>query len=257
MKATYYGSIETGLQEDSPLLGPDLEAPNVTKQIPPTSWISCLIQQISSVAVAALLNIMIAIPFGASYFPVGWSTGDEPSTDMGEDEDDPYGGGPFPLPGKHALGIRMFLFATIMGQLAFTFASGFKNAVGLQMIENVPFLHSLCYIVIRHQGYGMDALSTVFFLFAFGSVVVGATFYFLGKMNLGKVVFYFPNHVLVGCIGGIGVFMIVTAIEVTNNDTFKFDMGGLQSLVEHFNLLLVVLAFESVLVSNPGQTRSR
>lgn len=141
----------------------------------------------------------------------------------------------------------MFLFATLIAQLIFTFQSKFINAVGLQMVENVPFLHALAKTVIQRQGYGADALSTLFFLFGLSSVIVGAVFYLLGKLRLGKIVYFFPNHVLVGCIGGIGVFMVFTAIEVTTNTTFTLDMDGLESLVENFRLLWVVLAFEVTL----------
>jgi SulP family sulfate permease len=100
----------------------------------------------------------------------------------------------------------MFLFSTIVGQIAFTFASKFTSAIGLEMVENIPFWHALAYIVIEEQGYGVEALSTLFLLFGFSSVVVGILFYALGKLQLGRVVYYFPAHVLIGCIGGIGTF---------------------------------------------------
>ncbi len=210
---------------------------------PPTGWISTFFQQASAVAVVALLNIMVSIPFGASYFPIGWRADGSDQTEV--DEGDLNGS--FPLPGKQALGIRMFLFATIMGQLAFTFASKFDNPIGLQMVENVPFLHALCHTVIQNQGYGKEALSTLFFLFGVSSVLVGMTFYLLGKWKLGRIVYFFPNHVLVGCIGGIGVFIVITAIEVTSDVTFTFDIDGMWGLVQHFRLLSVVLGFEIVL----------
>lgn len=100
----------------------------------------------------------------------------------------------------------MFLFSTIVSQIAFTFTSKFTSAIGLEMVENIPFWHALAYIVIEEQGYGVEALSTLFFLFGFSSVAVGILFYALGKLQLGRVVYYFPAHVLIGCIGGIGTF---------------------------------------------------
>jgi hypothetical protein len=65
---------------------------------------AALIQQMSAVAVVALLNMMMAIPFGASYFPVGWKTNgvdDRDGTSQGDENDV---SGAFPLPGKQALG---------------------------------------------------------------------------------------------------------------------------------------------------------
>ena len=211
------------------------------------SFVETMIQQISAVAVVALLNMMIAIPFGASYFPIGWKAADDDLSGPSDDETPEDLDGTFPLQGKQALGIRMFLFATLIGQLAFTFGSKFNNPVGCQMVENVPFLHALCHVAIQRQGYGMEALSTVFFLFGLSSVVVGWTFYLLGKYELGKIVYFFPNHVLVGCIGGIGVFILITAVEVTNNATFEFSEKGWASLLEDFHLLAIVLGFECTL----------
>ena len=101
---------------------------------------------------------------------------------------------------------RMFLFSTIIGQLIFTFKSGFDNGVGMQMVENIPFCHYLAYICINEQGYGVDTLSTLFFLFGFASVIVGIVFFTMGHFGFGRIVYFFPSHVLIGCIGGIGKF---------------------------------------------------
>jgi len=174
----------------------------------------------------------VGIPFGASYFPVEWS-----ASESG-----------FPVPGKEALGLRMFLFATMVGQFVFTFKSNFNNGVGLQMVENVPFCLELARIVIQEQGYGLPALSTLFFLFGLSSVVVGTVFYLLGKFEYGRVVYFFPSHVLVGCIGGIGAFIIATSVEVSTNTVFHFTLEGVEEcFIRHMHLWLPVLAFEVVL----------
>lgn len=163
--------------------------------------------QVPAIALVTLFHLMVGIPFGVSYFPVGWKSSTAlQSTDVEDDvlsESD--GGfimdGPFPLPGKEAFGIRMFLFSTIIGQLVMTFSSNFNNCIALQMVENVPFCQALTYIVVEQQGYGKEALSTLFFLFGLASVTVGLVFYYLGRMELGKILYFFPAHVLVGCIG--------------------------------------------------------
>lgn len=184
---------------------------------------------------------MIGIPFGVSYFPIGWR-GDSETDPNSQNQTDDDVNGLFPLPGKEALGIRMFLFSTILGQVVYTFTSQFRNPIGLQMVENVPFCHELAAICIRHQGYGLEALSTLFVLFGFASVLVGVVFYLLGHFQLGRIVYYFPNHVLVGCIGGIGIYIAKTGLEVTMNDVFS-----VVSLYENWNLLWVVFVFELIL----------
>ena len=215
--------------------------------------ITHFIQQASAVLVICLLNIMIAIPFGASYFPIYWRTSsdggdaDESNPEEVSISDNSLLGGEFPLPHKEALGIRMFLFATIMGQLVFTILSKFSNPVSLQMVENVPFLHALAFTVNQEQGYGADALSTLIFLYGISSILVGLVFYTLGKLELGRLVYFFPNHVLIGCIGGIGVFMVRTSMEVTNNVTLTLDMDGLQVMKEHWYLWIVVVGLEALL----------
>ena len=179
-----------------------------------TSWMKQILGQIPAIALICIFHLMIGIPFGVSYFPIGWranyhnSNHPTPtsinSTAVLSNDDI---NGPFPIPGKEALGIRMFLFPTIIGQIVFTYKSKFTNSVGLQMVENVPFFQALANIVISEQGYGIESLSTLFFLFGFSSVFVGLVFYSLGKYKLGKVVYFFPSHVLLGLIGGIGTYI--------------------------------------------------
>jgi len=202
--------------------------------------IESAVSQLPAIALVTLFHLMVGIPFGVSYFPVGWKSS---ASAAGDDVSVSDGGfvmdGPFPIPGKEALGIRMFLFSTIIGQLTMTYASNFRNCIALQMVENVPFCQSLTYIVVHHQGYGKEALSTLFFLFGLSSLIVGAVFYTLGRLELGKVLYFFPAHVLVGCIGGIGVFIAKTGLEVTTNASFGI------LLIERIHLLLVVFGFEA------------
>lgn len=212
-----------------------------------TQKINNVLHQIPSVALIAMFHLMIGIPFGVSYFPIGWKEEGEVytpsynSTNTGNDHDS-FVRGPFPIKGKNALGIRMFLFSTIIGQLIFTFQSGFKNPIGLQMVENVPFCQALAAITIKHCGYGLEALSTLFVMFGFSSIIVGVVFFTLGKFQLGRVIYFFPSHVLVGLIAGIGVFICKTGVEVTINAVFTF-----QSLMAHYQLLVIVLIFELLL----------
>ncbi|KAL3942613.1 MAG: hypothetical protein SGBAC_003214 [Bacillariaceae sp.] len=246
-QSSYYGAMQLDISQRDGLMNDDKSLPTPPHSPlgrPSISKFEQILNQTTAVAVVCLLNIMISIPFGSSYFPVGWKPDGDMSTEEGTD-DEIHGN--FPIAAKQALGIRMFLFATLIGQFAFTFSSKFTNPVGLQMVENVPFLHAICNTVIQQQGYGKEALSTVFFLFGLSSVIVGLTFYLLGKWQLGRIVYFFPNHVLVGCIGGIGVFIVVTAIEVTNNTPFSFDWDGLVGFADHFHLFAAALFFELLL----------
>lgn len=189
-----------------------------------------ILSQIPAIAIVSLLNFMVGIPFGASYFPTELK-----------------------LPEKEVLGLRMFLFSTMTAQFVFTFKSKFDNATGLQMVENVPFCLALARIVMdEQQGNGEDgdsgASSTLFFLFGLSSVLVGLVFYLLGKCEMGRIVYFFPSHVLVGCIGGIGAYIVITGLEVTTNTACSLTLDGLNGcIVQNFHLLWPVIAFESML----------
>lgn len=249
-----YGAVDVD-NESQRLLGtdgngekPEYDATNSARKRQPflhQQWkcVESAASQIPAIVLVTLFHLMIGIPFGVSYFPIGWKS--ESSIVALDAESQSNEGfamdGAFPLPGKEALGIRMFLFSTIIGQLAMTFLSNFDNCIALQMVENVPFCQALTYIVVEIQGYGREALSTLFFLFGLASVIVGLVFYFLGRMEMGKILYFFPAHVLVGCIGGIGVFIAKTGLEVTANASFSLSTDFLQK----FHLLVVVFAFEA------------
>ena len=79
-------------------------------------------------------------------------------------------------------------------------------------------------------------------MFGLASIVVGVVFWVLGRFKLGRLVYYFPTHVLIGCVGGIGVYIAKTGIEVTIAETFSFT-----SLIENLHLLWVILLFEVIL----------
>jgi SulP family sulfate permease len=200
------------------------------------------LHQVPAIAVVTSLWFMMALPFGVSFFPIGWTSDDD---DPPQEEGVNGVRGPFPLPGKEALGIRMCLFATIIGQLVMTYTSSFANPITFQLVENVPFYHALAYTVIRDLGYGMDALSTLVFLFGLSSILVGAMFYLLGTFKLGRVVYFFPSHLLAGWIGGIGIYIVVTSVAVTNDKDFTLDSVGLQSFVDNIHLFGPVIFFEA------------
>ena len=95
--------------------------------------------QIPAILLVTLFHLMVGIPFGVSYFPIGWesslSVAQDDVSAAEESDGDFILDGSFPLEGKEALGIRMFLFSTIIGQVVMTYASSFNNCIALQMVE--------------------------------------------------------------------------------------------------------------------------
>jgi SulP family sulfate permease len=79
-------------------------------------------------------------------------------------------------------------------------------------------------------------------MFGLASIIVGIVFYSLGKFRLGRIIYFFPSHVLLGCIGGIGLFIAKTGIEVTIAEGFSIEAAG-----EKWILLSMVIIFEVIL----------
>lgn len=51
--------------------------------------------------------------------------------------------------------------------------------------------------------------------FALSSIMTGLAFFLLGTLKLGSLIGFFPRHILVGTIGGVGWFLVATGIEVS------------------------------------------
>ena len=61
-----------------------------------------------------------------------------------------------------------------------------------------------------------DALrATVITSYAMSSIITGIVFFALGSARLGTLVNFFPHSILTGCIGGVGIFLFITGIEVS------------------------------------------
>jgi SulP family sulfate permease len=118
----------------------------------------------------------------------------------------------------------MWLFATIICQVVMTWMSSFPMAVGMMMVENIPFMHVIANVAVQGQGMGVDTFSTVLVTFALSSLVVGVCFYLLGHFEMGNAVYFVPRHVIVGCIGGIGIFLLILSTEVSTDSAWAWNI---------------------------------
>jgi MFS superfamily sulfate permease-like transporter len=74
----------------------------------------------------------------------------------------------------------------------------------------------------------------------------GVSFFLLGFFRLGSLLGFFPRHILVGCIGGVGVFLIITGLNVSirlRDDDFSLSFDTLLFFLRGHNLALWVPAF--------------
>ncbi|TIB85653.1 hypothetical protein E3Q06_01840 [Wallemia mellicola] len=131
-------------------------------------------------------------------------------------------------------GVSMYMITCIVGQLVFSSGGSiFTGGNGTMIIETVPFFHILVDIIERNTKDTHEIIATTMISFALSSIFVGLTFFLLGKMRLGSFIGFFPRHILVGSIGGVGVFLIETGLEITaglNNEGFSYSWATFNHL---------------------------
>ncbi|EER39692.1 sulfate transporter [Histoplasma capsulatum H143] len=149
-----------------------------------------------AVFLGLLLNILDALSYGMILFPLG-----EPLfAHLAPD------------------GISMFYVSTIVAQLVYSCGgSVFKGGVGSEMIEVVPFFHKIAFMILKKVGKQNEkaVLATTILSYAISSVLTGSVFFLMGAFNLGSLIGFFPRHILIGCIGGVGWFLVATGVMVS------------------------------------------
>ncbi|CEL61232.1 putative protein C24H6,11c OS=Schizosaccharomyces pombe (strain 972 / ATCC 24843) GN=SPAC24H6.11c PE=4 SV=1 [Rhizoctonia solani AG-1 IB] len=177
------------------------------------STLSLVVTSIPAVILGMLLNVLDGVSYGMIIFPAG-------DIFLG------FGG----------LGVSMFFVTAFVAQMVYTFGgSAFEGANGSMMIEVVPFFHMLTTGIVAHVGEENPraVIATTMVAFCLSSVLTGLTFLLLGLFRLGVLIGFFPRHILVGCIGGVGIFLIETGLEVAAGIN---DEGGFQYNLETFKL---------------------
>ncbi|KAI6043623.1 sulfate transporter family-domain-containing protein [Pisolithus marmoratus] len=136
-----------------------------------------VISSIPAVIFGTLLNILDGLSYGMIIFPAS---------------------GVFTYLGWNG---RIPIFQSLVSQLVYTLGgSQFSGANGSMMIETV---------------HVREVIATTLVAFALSSVLTGLTFLLLGYLRLGVIIGFFPRHILVGCIGGVGMFLILTGLTVS------------------------------------------
>ncbi|GAA5956958.1 hypothetical protein JCM10213_009307, partial [Rhodosporidiobolus nylandii] len=131
------------------------------------------------------------------------------------------------------IGVSLFFCSTIIAQLVFSGGGSiFRGGNGSMMIEVVPFFHSIVAILQQDISDDRSLVATTMFCFAMSSILTGLAFGLLGLMKLGRLCEFFPRHILVGTIGGVGAFLVVTGFQVSA----RLEEGGgfSMDLLRHF-----------------------
>ncbi|KAJ8516740.1 hypothetical protein ONZ45_g5982 [Pleurotus djamor] len=140
------------------------------------------------------------------------------------------------LAAKALPGVLLGCLLNVLDGVSFVYTfggSGFKGANGSMMIEVVPFFHILATSIAEQIGedHPKEVIATTLVAYALSSVLTGLAFFLLGALRLGVIIGFFPRHILVGCIGGVGAFLILTGLTVSTrlpDDDFAFDLETLR-----------------------------
>lgn len=175
---------------------------------------------IPSVILGVLLNILDGLSYGMILFPLTQPI----------------------FAGLGPAGLSMFYVSCVISQLVYSLgASAFQSGVGSEMIEVVPFFHSMAATIIMQVGEDNPkaVVATTILAYALSSIVTGLVFFMLGYAKLGSLAGFFPRHILVGCIGGVGWFLMVTGFEVSSriNGDLEYNWETLKFLIEGATLL--------------------
>ncbi|KAK6542194.1 hypothetical protein TWF694_007957 [Orbilia ellipsospora] len=190
-------------------------------------WQNTVVAPISTlpaVILGLLLNVLDGLSYGMILFPLGESI----FSDLAPD------------------GLSMFYVSCIISQLVYSCGfSRFKGGVGSEMIEVVPFFHKMAFTIISEVGSDRPevVLSTTIFSMAISSIMTGLVFFLLGYMKSGSLIGFFPRHILVGCIGGVGWFLVATGIEVGArlDGSLEYTLDTLEKLISFPTLLMWLL----------------
>ena len=161
-------------------------------------------------------------------------------------------------------GISMFYVSCIVSQLTYSLGGSiFKGGIGSEMvktlqtmedailtifkIEVVPFFHKMAFTILARVGEGEDkkaaVLATTITAYAMSSILTGAVFYIMGLCKLGSLIGFFPRHILIGCIGGVGWFLVATGLEISArlNGNLEYSITTLQKLFRSDTVALWVI----------------
>lgn len=170
------------------------------------------VKTLPAVFVGLILNILDALSYGMILFPLG----------------NPIFANLGPA------GISIFYVSTIVSQVVFSTGSIFKGGVGSELIEVVPFFHNMAstitYIIGEDEPDAV--IATTIFCFSLSSLITGAVFFAMGTLQFGYLVGFIPRHILIGCIGGVGWFLVQTGFEVSSRleGSFHYDVTTLRLL---------------------------
>ncbi|KAJ1906280.1 hypothetical protein LPJ81_001431 [Coemansia sp. IMI 209127] len=169
------------------------------------------LQYVPAVILGLILNLLDGLSYGLIAFPVSIPVFDK------------FG----------PVGFSMYMLSTAVSQFVLSSGmSAFRGANGSMLIEAIPFLHAIATTIVNNVGEGQPdrIVATTLASYTISTVLTGIVFFLLGFLKVGMLVDFFPRHILVGCIGGVGYFLFQTGIEVTSMLKLELSWSVLRQL---------------------------
>lgn len=93
--------------------------------------------------------------------------------------------------------------------------------------------------------------------YSMSSMMTGLVFYLMGRFKFGYMVGFIPRHILIGCIGGVGWFLIATGFEVSARleGSLQYDLATIQKLTQADTLPLWIFPLVLAIVLFYGQSK--
>jgi SulP family sulfate permease len=114
-------------------------------------------------------------------------------------------------------------------------------------IEVVPFFHKMAFTIIEKVGEDNPkaVIATTITSYAISSILTGLVFFLMGAFHFGYIVGFIPRHILTGCIGGVGWFLIATGFEVSArlDGNLNYDGPTLSKMFQPETLVLWIIPF--------------
>lgn len=100
----------------------------------------------------------------------------------------------------------------------------------------------MAFTIIARVGEGNPkaVVATTILSYSLSSVLTGAVFFLMGRFKLGSLVGFFPRHILIGCIGGVGWFLVATGLEVSArlDGSLDYNLKTLEKLLQRDTIFL-------------------
>jgi sulfate permease, SulP family len=90
-----------------------------------------------------------------------------------------------------------------------------------------------------------EVIATVITAYAISSILTGLVFFLMGVCHFGYIVGFIPRHILIGCIGGVGWFLIATGFEVSARleGNLNYDGATLRKMFQLDTIFLWLIPF--------------